>query len=567
MKLVVLFILIVCLLPTNLMTNSSVKINQTIESSNTQSTIESVSQNYSELLNIYIHALINQGENISPNSMRWKKYLNLAGNDSTVSQYYYGLYYGAAGIGEVFLNLYNSTTNNTYLGISEKLGNYLISHVLTSKSGLMTAFPKSEDDLYLYTGEKYGQAGIVTFLLDLYSYSGNSTYLSYAESTLQFLYEYRTVTNYGFAYYYSIIPNAAPLTGIIYGSTGIAKSFLTAYEVTHNETYLDSCTKIMSWVLNMTDFTSNDPNGLRRVLYSDDPTYDVYFTGYQSGAAGIGDFLLTLYKVTDNSNYLLYAKQLGNWLLYEENGTGYWSSYNAVDYLTNQYTNNEEGSFLGYSGGVSGMAIFLMDLFTATNDSYYLGAVVRAKNFLINNELTNGTQIYWKTQIKGNYENRTETDLSLGVAGIGLFFIKYYELFGTSDALSVLNGINNFYQAITTSEGLVPYLIGVSPVIYDSSYFDGLAGIITYYLEVNNTISLAPKYNSSILDSIPGFNIPVNPIWYDQENSTQVNSTSSSSSINSSSKTNTTKNVNFNALLFALIPVLLALSIKRKKYK
>ena len=259
--------------------------------------------------------------------------------------------------------------------------------------------------------------------MNLYKDSKNQTYLNYAVSNLNLLYNFKLVTPVGYAFNYSL-PTSAQITDYIYGATGVAKAYLTAYQITNNKTYLETCVKTMSWVLNQTEYTSLDANGLRKVLYSPDPSYWYFFTGYQSGASGIGDFLLTLYNVTKQSDYLLYAKQLANWLVYEENGTGIWSSFNAVDYLTNQETNNQEGTFLGYSAGSSGVAIFLMDLYTVTHDSRYLGPVVRAKDVLLNQAISNGDQLYWRDQINGTYENRTDTGLFLGVAGIGLFLLS-----------------------------------------------------------------------------------------------------------------------------------------------
>ena len=52
-----------------------------------------------------------------------------------------------------FLNLYNATNNNTYLAISEEVGNYLLMHVLKTPNGTLTAWGKSVDYIYLLTSE------------------------------------------------------------------------------------------------------------------------------------------------------------------------------------------------------------------------------------------------------------------------------------------------------------------------------------------------------------------------------------------------------------------------------
>ena len=325
----------------------------------------------------------------------------------------------------------------------------------------------------------------------------------------------------------------------------------------------------MSWVLNQTEYTSLDGNGLRKVLYSPDPSYDYFFTGYQSGAAGIGDFLLTLYNITSKPNYLLYARQLANWLVYEENGTGYWTNYNAVDYITNQMTKNQEGTYLGYSAGVSGIAMFFMNLFRVTNNTQYLGPVQRVKNFLRQEAKTNGTQMFWTVQVNGTFENSIQTDLSLGEAGIGLFFIKYYQLFGTADAMTALEGIYNFYVDNTASNGLVPYLIGASTPIYDSSYFDGLAGITTFLLEVNKTLIAPSQYSKSILNNIASYNYSNSTSWiplYYYGRATTITTTSQSTST-SVKTSNTATSVGFTSLMYALVITFLVIGISRRKRK
>ena len=160
----------------NNFTLNSVASNENVPQTTTEATSTTVYQNYSRQMNIYINALIKQGENISPDAMRWKKYLNLPGNDTFISQYYYGWYYGASGIGLLFLQLYASTNNETYLQIAEKAGNYLLINVLSANNNSLTGWTRSEDSGAIYSSEKYGLAGIVTFLLNLYKYSNNNTY-------------------------------------------------------------------------------------------------------------------------------------------------------------------------------------------------------------------------------------------------------------------------------------------------------------------------------------------------------------------------------------------------------
>ena len=572
MKIFVLFVIILFLVPQNALTQEYVPPKQTKLVETSDITPQQLSTSYSKLLQVYIQSLIREGETFGSNSLRWKKYLNLPWNESNpdqypYSQYYFGLYYGNAGVGTLFLQLYEATNNVTYLHIAEKAGNYLLQAAQLTSWGY--AWTRSNDSVVPYTSEKYGQAGISYFLLNLYQDSKNTTYLDYALSNLQMLYDFRLNTPFGYAFNYSL-PTSAQITDYIYGATGVAKAYLTAYLITSNKTYLDICIKTMSWVLNQTEYTSLSENGLRKVLYSPDSTYWYFFTGYQSGAAGIGDFLLSLYNITKQSDYLLYAKQLANWLVYEENGTGIWSSYNAVDYLTDQYARNEDGTFVGYSAGSSGVSIFLMDLYQVTKDNRYLGPVVRAKDYLIKHELTNGSQIYWKVQINGTLQNRIQTGLSVGVAGVALFLTKYYHMFGAPEALSELKGINEFYGNITTSDGLVPYIVNVphEDVIYDSTYLEGLTGIALVFLAVMNEVNQKPIYNETVLENIPGFTFTDTTNWiplFHYEGFTAQTGTITSTGTNTNSGSSNTKTTDFTYLLYALVVILPITGMIRKK--
>ena len=567
------FLLILLILPLFLEHNNITSLNEQpkILTKQTSSQINEtqLKDNYSVLLQTMINGLLHQAESVYSNSsLRWKKYLNLPGNITTDSQYYYGQYYGAAGIGSMFIELYKETNNQTYLEIASKAGNYLLNSARITTNGYAW-WTRSEDSNVAYSSEKYGLAGIATFLLLLYQETSNSTFLNYAESTLQLLYYYRIQTDHGIMFDYSL-PLSSAITDLIYGVTGIAKSYLTAYEVTNNKTYLSISIESMNWVLNQTEYTSNDQNGLRKVLYSPDPSYNDFFIGYQSGASGIGDFLLQLYNVTNNQNYLLYAKQLANWVVYKENGIGYWDHYNAVDYLTDQYTTNEEGSFLGYSAGSSGVAIFLMDLFRVTNETKYLGPVQQVKDFLINQALKNGSQMFWKVQVTGNFANKILTGLSLGEAGIGLFFSQYYKLFGEQEVLTVLSGIKDFYFNVTTNTGLVPYQLNTADTIYDSSYLDGLTGIISFINSVNVTLDKLPLYNSLILNNLGNFTFPSQIEWIPlytlipNTNTMTGNCFGDCITTSSSSQGTITAGINYVPIILVVIPILASL---RKKYK
>jgi lantibiotic modifying enzyme len=465
-----------------------------------------ISNEYLQLLIKYTNTLINNSENDNTSYYKWKKIFNWPSYE--FYQYSFGLYVGAAGIGRYFLDLYKFTGNLTYLKIADGTGEYLITKAKETKSYFY--WTRSEDVGSIYLSQKYGPAGIVDFLLNLYEETNNSTYLLKSEKALYTLLTLKVPSNDSLFWAYDY-PGVTPIVDIMYGVTGIASTYLKAYQVTNNQTYLNICLDAMKWVEKQTETSNNTQISLRRILYTSDSTYPYYYVGYQSGASGIADFYLKIYKITGNSLYLDYTKDIANWLLLEEQLNGNWFEYNGVEFLTD--VRDKEGFFTGFGAGSSGIGIFFMNLYKETKENIYLGPIERIKDYLVANSITNGSQIYWKVQTNGSLDQTVRTDISLGVAGVGMFFIRYYELFGLEETLTILGGIKEFYKNITTSDGLVPFEIFSGELLYDSSYFEGLTGITSFMLEVNKTIWKSPLYPSSILENIENLTLDSYLIW------------------------------------------------------
>ena len=224
---------------------------------------------------------------------------------TSTSGFYFGYGYGAAGIGDFFLDLYNQTSNKTYLNIAIQAYDYIYSHGITNGTLYKTFFKepgyifwtKSETDYIVYPGFKYGNAGISNFFLNLYLATMNDTYLKSAEQSLSIFpataIKAQTADSsqkgiyWGYSFY-----DPTPIADIMYGNVGIASTFLNAYQVTHNTSYLDIATKSLLWVLSQSAFTDNTTSGQRYFRYSPDPIYPYTYTGYLGGASGIGSIFL-----------------------------------------------------------------------------------------------------------------------------------------------------------------------------------------------------------------------------------------------------------------------------------
>ncbi|MHA2104149.1 MAG: lanthionine synthetase LanC family protein [Candidatus Hodarchaeales archaeon] len=253
--------------------------------------------------------------------------------------------------------------------------------------------------------------------------------------------------------------------------------------------YLQEALQAMEWIMSLSSMNIEDTIELRSFLYSDTETYPYNYTGYGSGVAGIGDHLLDLYLVTGNNSWLNYAEQSGYWLLSTEiDGT--WL-YGGVDYLTDTY--NEDGNFLGLSAGSTGIGLFLLNLYTLTNNTKFLDPVNRIYKKLGETVIETDNQLSWGMQTKGIYSNRITTGLNHGITGIGTFLNKYYRMFNNEEILDYTKGIHNYLVNKTNNEGLIPTEIDSFRSYYDSSFFEGLAGIGLFYID--NILTIQEEYS------------------------------------------------------------------------
>ena len=112
---------------------------------------------------------------------------------------------------------------------------------------------------------------------------------------------------------------------------------------------------------------------------------------------------------------------------------------------------------------------------------------------------------------------------------------------------------------------MVPDLLNTTTVIYDSSYLEGLTGIITYYSEVVNNVQNNSNYSTQILNNITAFVEPKNPVWYSTINDLQETRTISEKTNSGQNSSTTTTNVNFTLSFVPLFGIFLVIAIKRKK--
>lgn len=357
---------------------------------------------YDSILN-YADLLIEYA-NKSANGWSWKRVYNF--NDdyafAGLSQFYPGYYYGTSGTGDLFIRIYELTKNTTYLDVAQKAAD----HIFSQSFELMPDYPNDNTSYIhwtraigsatIYTGLKYGYAGISKFLLNLYQNTNNISYLNLAKKSLDALIYYGRLDLSNNNYWGYNIWTTSGLTGYTYGTAGIGEVLLNAYKITSNQTYLNLATSSVDWIMNLTRIYNPGADQLFVVNASASRGWDKNITGLYTGSAGVGNFYLKLYEVTQNINYLDYSLAIGRWLN-SVMDDGFWL-YGAVDFLTE--IDLEQGTFYGFSSGSAGIGMFFLNLFKATNDTNLLYPVNRIYNALSTNAKSEDNGIYWTSTLR-----------------------------------------------------------------------------------------------------------------------------------------------------------------------
>jgi rhamnogalacturonyl hydrolase YesR len=204
------------------------------------------------------------------------------------------------------------------------------------------------------------------------------------------------------------------------------------YEPTY--TVLKSAERLASYVISRAVYD----NGFKWVVKADSKTF--YNAVLQNGAAGVGLFLLTLYRVTGNSTYLDYAKGAASWIMASaesRDGGLTWPHYDA-----------EGGWYLTPDKSVSGIAKFFLEMYTTTQDEKFLECAKRATNWIINVGIVcQGDQCY----VEYNpYHQAAFGIYSYPQRDVGTLLLELYNITGDRNYLSYAERIGNW--VLKTSE-------------------------------------------------------------------------------------------------------------------
>ncbi|MFW9780268.1 MAG: lanthionine synthetase LanC family protein [Candidatus Heimdallarchaeota archaeon] len=441
-----------------------------------------------------VNTLINEA-NISPTSAKWPRIVGSPPSSwsGIWPQYYYGYYWGTAGIGDVLLEFYSYTKNETYLEFAEQAAQYLIKEAENFSSDA-TFWNTSEDQSSNYIGFKYGNVGIGTFLLHLYQSTQNITYLETARRTLKTL-EHEAITNSNMSYWGISIGDTLGTTGQTYGAAGVISLFLDAASIINDssEKWIDYAIQGARWIENISISNTSTQDAQLRAPWS--PDINAQLTGLGSGNAGIGMAFLKLFQATRDEMWLDRAIQVGNWLLFNQNN-GSWVE-GGIGYVTEL-----DGRFpiTGMDSGAAGIVRFLLDLYRESQEAAYAKSIQKALNWLILHKVKSNEGYKWPKVVGGKDQNVYLSGWSYGTAGIGEVFSLAAEAFGcpffkeiTLGAAQMLASQRNQYGLFPVAEGETRLTSFLTQYGYHLSFFDGLAGIARFFLNA------AQRYDSPTL--------------------------------------------------------------------
>ncbi|HKZ41140.1 MAG TPA: lanthionine synthetase LanC family protein, partial [Candidatus Hodarchaeales archaeon] len=318
-------------------------------------------------------ALLNLAEK-NEGAMKWKDVYNLTIDGIEEFDYYPGMR-GMSSVGMTYAELYSSTGNATYYSILQSIGDFVLALAVNGTVG--KTWPKSEANSRNWTIARYGNAGILPFLLEIGKITKAQRFIDGAKAAADYLVETKINNGTGVAYWLTNGRNGFVATDFYYGVAGVISSLLDAYVTLNKSVYLSTAIEGGNWLISLAEKPeiTTDQAFVPWTVSNDEVFRTLAHTGYLSGQAGIGEVFLKLHAIDRGSNWLEFAKKLGNWLRGTDfNDTGLYPSAGAP-YLTNRDENS--GNILGLASGSLGIARFFLHLYDKDREEQWLYEIIR----------------------------------------------------------------------------------------------------------------------------------------------------------------------------------------------
>ena len=411
---------------------------------------------------------------------------------------YYGRGYGAAGIAETLLNVYQLDI------VSEELQNELFNSATKALDELWDRRMIINDTQYalwpkveggeIYSSVKYGPIGIAKSFVRASSITGDSSYADYTGEILTDLFDIALNTtenlpNWGYAF-----PNidygalGISITDYNYGSLGFIDTILDLYEYEKDNTTFQLALDTFNW-LNHSAITVEFENNSAKLLpwYVDEYSSNRHIiTGLGTGNAAAIPVFNRLADLSNNSYFSDWALNLTKWYQFNQTDDGYWR-YNADIENSAVYTS--------FNIGVSGILHTLIqsDLSIENLNT----SIQTGYDWLLSKIVSNDTHYYLPEEVNHNYG---KFNLNQGLMGFIRFLRQYSEIRSDQSVVdlfetSLISLLDKGTMTLNQSDYKVRVLYPRTNInsYTDLSLSEGIAGIIDELIQI---------YSSDLKDKI-----------------------------------------------------------------
>ncbi len=401
---------------------------------------------------------------------------------------YFGYELGAIGIVESLLevlraDLYSESTNDLLFNSIIKSMETVWNSRADYEEDKIAAWGRGPhlDASSIFPGVKYGAAGIIPVFLDLYEYTDNIIWLSRAKESADGLIAQSVGDDIRWPYSYSLPSDefGLALTGIKYGSAGIANTFLDLYAHTDDSKYLDYVESILDYLISIKREIKVGFSKYNVVTWYKHPSANInpVYTGYRTGIVGIAELMVKYGKIVNEQSWIDFADEMMQFLIKIQQRDGSW--YYEYDY-ENIIMNN-------YDEGVAGIVYGLHLINNELDDNDIADAIIKGIEWLFSNYISNSTHTGFYTD---NNHNKMLNSYYTGNLGIIDVLIKLESYLDTEQLEKLQDAVNWILSDgvlfMKNSEDYKFMFLKQSvenKLYFDLSYSTGNAGFISTLLD------------------------------------------------------------------------------------